>query len=968
MRVLHAMLPSLLCLGACQDTVAPRPEVRPTASVVSGDSVRLTYICGNTFRIRNANDAFVEVKWDIFNTPDSGRLVLPKRPTGTAFSQVFVTSARRGTMRVFVNGRLEETKANGNRPTCSTEGQETPWPDLFSSGETDFSKTLVVALPESTLYYRTDLAIGFVDTVSSTGQRAFLRLFGATVTGRSRSHMGIRLPDVGPDSAAFFSLLDRVRFDPRIDFAFPIVVLRGIRTSGRFPLDDPALHTNASAIDVAWWRTASRLNSAWGCVSLGYPAIAGRIAVLDMFNGAANADLRGTQHAWRPDTAQSVKITKPALLSYADHSAGVAGFVGAIGDNGIGSAGALWGIEMLRVQLAGRDSTFPNTWIFLDSVARLIEVSRPLVMSLSADVNLAETAKALRATRQETVDKIAKRLRDALRASPETQLVLSLGNSRFRGTPGEYISDDSATVLTAALISIRNDSLFASQVVLVAGANSDGKFAVSYFGAPSGGSNEIRGLTDIAAPSSQLLALNASGGVSAVSGTSFAAPQVAGAMAALLAADNSISPLRRKGLLLAGARAPRLDGATGSTVTPTPALGSAGDANAIWNLDVYGALVELSRSQPNMPICGGRLTFDAVGEIVVPRIPGDSANGGRALPLPSGYTIRPRGDLDMGRFADWGSVAQGGRRLTVNAVSAEGQPSLIEFNLGSAGWIASAPQPSAYRRVYLERDTAYWRFYFPTEFDVLPQGYIKRANGDSVAFDGATFRQNLPSTGAIGAFIGSLAFSPDGALVSAAYALGTGGCDPTAGTLVTTGVAVLDVRTNTVRDLHREPGANCASGGPVPWITNVAWHPSSRSLVRWTSFNAWEQPTSSQYVMQRMTRSSSNTFSSQGSAVASQSPIISEHMIFRGDGTAVIVDEWKLDEFQSPTPCVERAYPRLDVTITDRINCKARSEMPTLRAASAPARAATRPDLPRPLWQRPAPPATPNRHRGPPAQ
>jgi hypothetical protein len=212
--------------------------------VVSGDSVRLTYICGNTFRIRNANDAFVEVKWDIYNTPDSGRLVLPKRPNVTAFSQVFVTAARRGTMRVFVNGRLEETKSNGNRPTCSTEGQETAWPAIAGPSDVDVSKKLIVRIPDSTIYYRVDMVIRFRDSVSVDGQRAFLRNIGAAITSQSDVSVNIRLPDVGADSARYFNRLEQLSADPRVRSVSPIFVLNSVKLSGHYPTD--------ASPDITW--------------------------------------------------------------------------------------------------------------------------------------------------------------------------------------------------------------------------------------------------------------------------------------------------------------------------------------------------------------------------------------------------------------------------------------------------------------------------------------------------------------------------------------------------------------------------------------------------------------------------------------------------------------------------------------------------------------------------------------------
>jgi hypothetical protein len=227
---------AVVCGVACRDTVSPVPASSPSAQVaVSGDSIRLTYICGNTFRLRNANDDYVEVQWDIFNTPESGRLVLPKRPVGQAFSQVFVTASRRGTMRVFLNGRLEETKANGNRPACSTEGQETPWPAEGTAGTTDVSRVIVVTDPDTNLIYRTDISVTFLDSVSTAGQRALIRGLGAAVTGRGLGAFGLRIPDPGPDTTRLFSLKRSIRADPRIRFVIVNRTISRVLNGGRYP-------------------------------------------------------------------------------------------------------------------------------------------------------------------------------------------------------------------------------------------------------------------------------------------------------------------------------------------------------------------------------------------------------------------------------------------------------------------------------------------------------------------------------------------------------------------------------------------------------------------------------------------------------------------------------------------------------------------------------------------------------------
>ena len=80
-------------------------------SVVSG--IRLTYICGNKFRVRNPSGVTVPVSWDVYQKNETGSLTLPPRATGQLYSETFFTTVNKGTVRLFHEGQLIQTKANG---------------------------------------------------------------------------------------------------------------------------------------------------------------------------------------------------------------------------------------------------------------------------------------------------------------------------------------------------------------------------------------------------------------------------------------------------------------------------------------------------------------------------------------------------------------------------------------------------------------------------------------------------------------------------------------------------------------------------------------------------------------------------------------------------------------------------------------------------------------------------------------
>lgn len=115
------MLLSVLALcgvlgGGCTDR--PMPPMPPLAQrlpwAMAPDSIRIEYVCGNGFRVLNYDNVFADVTWDVAETADSGgRAQLPPRFAGQPYSVVNITTRLKGTMRLFSNGRLIQTMANG---------------------------------------------------------------------------------------------------------------------------------------------------------------------------------------------------------------------------------------------------------------------------------------------------------------------------------------------------------------------------------------------------------------------------------------------------------------------------------------------------------------------------------------------------------------------------------------------------------------------------------------------------------------------------------------------------------------------------------------------------------------------------------------------------------------------------------------------------------------------------------------
>jgi hypothetical protein len=98
---------------AANATVVANVVATCGAVVIQPSALRLTYICGNTFRVRNGNLAPVPVMWDVAGTSETGTLVLPPRSFAAAFSETFFATVATGTVRLFYAGAQVDVKANG---------------------------------------------------------------------------------------------------------------------------------------------------------------------------------------------------------------------------------------------------------------------------------------------------------------------------------------------------------------------------------------------------------------------------------------------------------------------------------------------------------------------------------------------------------------------------------------------------------------------------------------------------------------------------------------------------------------------------------------------------------------------------------------------------------------------------------------------------------------------------------------
>jgi hypothetical protein len=82
--------------------------------------VRLTYVCGNRFRVRNPNPVGIALRYEAGDTSDTETFTVPPRPYGFSFSEALIETRKAGTVRLFYDSSLIQTTANGRKECRGT--------------------------------------------------------------------------------------------------------------------------------------------------------------------------------------------------------------------------------------------------------------------------------------------------------------------------------------------------------------------------------------------------------------------------------------------------------------------------------------------------------------------------------------------------------------------------------------------------------------------------------------------------------------------------------------------------------------------------------------------------------------------------------------------------------------------------------------------------------------------------------
>lgn len=697
-------------LLSCADTPTQAPDSMLALSVTATDSVALTYICGNMFRIRNSSFEPRSVRWDIYNAnpADTGSLWARGRDVGRTSVDFFVTSRTKGTMRLFVGTTLIATKANGNKAACPVPADLSAFPTapvIAPSKARVLTSAPTLEESDSVAYRRTIINVQFLPNSSSAARRAFQSRFGAQLVGVFPTALQFRVPDMGPSLSLFNSRINQIRADSAVARATPVQAFgRVINFGARFP-SDAVNHRRADYINRAfsvWNSTALRLPQAWWCETGRYGGKLPRIAIYEQnFPQVVSADISTSiltpvvrLTKWRDSLPVPVPVVQNDVDTFTEHGHIVAAAVVASGDDGVGLSSPLWRADLRVFTTENVNATRgAGAETFYELVADEIAKASPRILSFSSDIRPTGDA----AQRETEFFYLTMKFKSLMDSLPRLLIVQAIGNDSVT-TPYTLRDSTKRYVIQEALVSLRDSGAnYRDRIVFVGASNVNGSRG-SF-------SNAYPGLVDVYSPGVDVPVLLPGAIIDTRSGTSFAAPTVASIAGQMLAMDSTLSAADLKALLLAGAQ-DSVENANGDNIAPSP-VGNTSDV--VYEADAYGSLRLLS-ARAGRPLCGA--TVLALRKQVSPNPLGNAPLQLHIRRYSSGITEDISRDENNDvmlndRSGNMLSVAPGGRGISLSSVIPNLGTATNLFALTPSGWVAQPKRMNTLAILYGERDTAF---------------------------------------------------------------------------------------------------------------------------------------------------------------------------------------------------------------------------------------------------------------------
>jgi hypothetical protein len=587
---------AVLLSAACRDTLAPvvRDVAKaiglPLAGVISVDSIKLNFVCGKSFRVRNFNDTTVSLKWRINPAVDSGLVIAAAREEGHEFSEAFFETSAVGTVKLLFQDSVIASRANAGTTCVATQPPASPPPGFFDDTSVS-APTANWTVPFS----KRVVLVQFKENASAGQRSSALGRIQGVVTGGTRfsstdGYYIVSVPDDGT-GAGIQAALDTLKLIGSVKFSAPNLVNFSTEVY-RLPNDGQGMKRGSWKLDPdkafgnanrrSWALEAINAPFAWGCSTGGSV----RIAVVDGGFG-----LMDDAHANVVDSTNVFTVAGDTSR----HGSVVAGVLAAPGNNNSLTAGVMWQAQLHLVDPYLRDTLTHAYQLGFDSTTgkhfkqgHLIEYAKFIRSALVGGAKIinislgSQDRRPLTAKDREEAAYLAGAISGQVDAVPgaDPLFVVAAGNS--------------GTVYSTRLglwAGMRDDPKLANRTIVV-GAMSSVKGLIAPY-------SSFGGVVDILAPGDSVATSAAGVIMDTLSGSSLATPLVSGVAGLVLAFDPTITATELKKIVVDG----------GSS--------KLGAANIPF-LDAHGALKEAAK-RTGAPLCGNRVWLDAFNQIVAQR-------------------------------------------------------------------------------------------------------------------------------------------------------------------------------------------------------------------------------------------------------------------------------------------------------------------------------------------------------------